>query len=63
MGSNQQPLDSKSNALPTALYRKICEVRFKTVTVQRYSIATLHHACIIILYKNIIERVVVYVNI
>ena len=29
MGSNQQPLESKSYALPTALPRKICEVRFK----------------------------------
>ena len=29
MGSNQQPLDSKSIALPTALPRKICEVGFK----------------------------------
>ena len=29
MGSNQQPLDSKSNALPTALPRKICETGFK----------------------------------
>ena len=29
MGSNQQPLDAKSNALPTALPRKICEVGFK----------------------------------
>ena len=29
MGSNQQPLDSKSNALPTVLPRKICEVGFK----------------------------------
>ena len=58
MGSNQQPLDSKTNGLPTALPRKICEVGFKHCTVHRYSIATklhvMRHACIIILYKNII---------
>ena len=29
MGSNQQPLDSKSNALPTVLPRKICEKWFE----------------------------------
>ena len=29
MGSNQQPLDSKSNELPTALPRKRCEVGFE----------------------------------
>ena len=67
MGSNQQPLDFKSNALPTALPRKICEVGFKHCTVPRYSIdqcyTSLCLACIIILHKNIIERVVVYVNI
>ena len=28
-GSNQQPFDSKSNAFPIALPRKICEVEFK----------------------------------
>ena len=39
MGSNQQPLDFKSNALSTALPRKICEVGFKHCTVHRYSIA------------------------
>ena len=43
MGSNQQPLDSKSNALSTALPRKICEVGFKHCTVHRYSIATMLH--------------------
>ena len=66
MGSTQQPLDSKSNALPTALPRKICEVRFKTVSVNRYSIATmlhvtaqnravdqLHQACTFIKTENI----------
>ena len=29
MGSNQQPLDSKANALPTELRREICGVGFK----------------------------------
>ena len=45
----------------------LCGVGFKhllysaIVSPQRYT--SLRHACIIILYKNIIERVVVYVNI
>ena len=29
MGSNQQPLDSKPNALPTELRLEICGERFK----------------------------------
>ena len=37
------PLDSKSNALSTALPRWICEVGFKHCTVLRYSIATKLH--------------------
>ena len=44
VGSNQQPLDSKTDALPTALPRKIYEVGFKQLLhVQRYSIATVLH--------------------
>ena len=67
VGSNQQPLDSKSNALHTALPRKICEVGFKqflySAKVYPQCYTSLRHACIIILYENIIGRVVVYVNI
>ena len=56
VGSNQQPLDSKSNALPTALPRKICEVGFKqllySAIVYPQCYTSLRHACIIILIKK-----------
>ena len=62
MGSNQQPLDYSPNALPTELRRDI-----RTFTVQRYSelqcYTSLRHSCIIILYENMYERVLVDVNI
>ena len=48
----QQPLDSKSNALPTALPRKICEVEFKHCTVHRYSIATMLHVIASCMHNN-----------
>ena len=38
-----ESFDSKSNALSTALPRKICELGFKHCTVYRYSIATMLH--------------------
>ena len=42
MGSNQQPLDSKPNALPTELRREICGVGFKFYCTVLY-IATMLH--------------------
>ena len=42
MGSNQQPLNSKSNALPTELPREICGVGFKRFITVLY-IATMLH--------------------
>ena len=65
MGSNPQPLDSKPNSLPTELRREICGARFKLLMYSAI-VATMLHviaSCMIILYKNIIERVLVDVNI
>ena len=49
-----RPLDSKSNALPTALPRKICDVGFKHCTVRRYSIATKLHVIASCMHNNLI---------
>ena len=43
MGSNQQPLDSKPNALPTELRRGICGVGFKLLLCSALYIATMLH--------------------
>ena len=44
VGSNQQPLDSKPNALPTELSREICGVGFKLLLHSAiYSYNVTHH--------------------
>ena len=65
MGSNQQPLDSKSNTLPTAPPRKICEVGFKQflysaivwpqcyTSLQNRAVDQLRQACTFIKTENI----------
>ena len=50
-----------SNALPTVLPRKICEVGFKHSTIHRYSIATMLHVIASCLHNNFILKILLSV--